>query len=249
MKPETQRSRATTRTPRPLHALVDDGSIRLRYAVGTGDTLIVSFSSIGRRRAELPPDEFLGSILRTPKWHGLFVSDVNRSWMGDAALCDTLSETLAILRKDHAITRVITIGLSMGAFSALVASALFPVDAAVAISPQFSMMPKHIPGETRWRYWRKRLAPPRFETAEVASAATRSYAFHGLQDDLKHMQAFTPRQGLDQFAFADQSHSSLGRHLRDQGALTAMIQAAAEGDRRAMARLVKSCGGGWRGAL
>ena len=231
---------------RPLFDLTTSETVRLRYAPGTGEDLVISFSSIGRKRDEMPPDEFRGTILSDPTRHGLFVSDIRRSWLNDPHLCDVLAAAVEGIRQNSSVTRVSTIGLSMGGFSALAASALFPVHAALAISPQFSMVPGKIPGETRWRYWRKQIKAFRFETAEVAPPPAWALTLHGLLDDHCHMAAFTPRRGLDQFGFPDQTHSGLGGYLRNRDALASLLTAAIAHDRRQFARLIKAAGGGWR---
>lgn len=231
---------------RPLFDLTTSETVRLRYAPGTGEDLVISFSSIGRKRGEMPPDEFRGTVLSDPTRHALFVSDIRRSWLNDAHLCDALAGAVEGIRQNSAIKRVSTIGLSMGGFSALAASALFPVHAALAISPQFSMVPGKIPGETRWRYWRKQIKVFRFETAEVTPAPGWALTLHGLLDDRSHMAAFSPRRGLDQFGFPDETHSGLGGYLRDRNMLAGLLAAAIAHDRRQFARLIKSSGGGWR---
>ncbi len=235
--------------PRALHDLVDQPPIRIRYSPGTGEDLVISFSSIGRRRAEMPPDEFLGTVLSNTSRHALFISDLSRSWLNNKEFRKKLESTVQTVIRETGATRVTTLGLSLGAFSALAASSLFPVHAALAISPQFSMMPGAIKGERRWHYWRKQIKAFEVETAEVAPPPAQSFLFHGMIDDQAHMQAFTQREGLDQFAFPGQSHSSLGRHLRDAAVLPGLLSAAIAHDRRGVARLAKSCGGQWRNSV
>lgn len=239
-------ARAGTRV---LHDLVDKDPVRIRYAEGTGSDLVISFSSIGRKRNQMPPDEFLGTVLGDPARHALFVSDLSRSWMNDPTLRDALSKTVTTLVKKTRIARVSTLGLSLGAFSALTCSTLFPVHAALAISPQFSMQPGAIKGERRWTYWRKQIKDFDVETAEVTPPPAMSFLLHGLENDTEHMRAFTPRGGLDQFGFEGQSHSTLGAHLKDANVLPMLLSAAINHDRRRVARLVKQADGDWRGAF
>lgn len=233
-------------TPRAVREVVSTPYTRIRYAAGTDDHLVISFSSIGRRRAEMPPDEFTGTLLRQPDQHCMFVSDLRRSWMNDPHFLKSLQSAVDKIRQRENISRITTVGLSMGAFSALVASALFPVTTAIAISPQFTLSGRLMPKETRWRYWRKNIKKFRFETAEVSPGPARSYIFHGLENDLHQMRAFSVQPNRDHFVFPQGNHSELGRLFKDHGILSDLVMACAARNRKEVARLVSSCGGTWR---
>ncbi|WP_299847860.1 hypothetical protein [uncultured Roseovarius sp.] len=233
-------------TPRTLRDVVNTRYTRIRYAAGSDDHLIISFSSIGRRRAEMPPDEFTGTLLRQPEQHCMFISDLRRSWMNDPHYLKSVKSAVDKIRKRENINRITTLGLSMGAFSALVASALFPVTTAIAISPQFTMSGAVMPKETRWRYWRKGIKTFRFETAEASPGPGRSYIFHGLENDLDQMRAFSVLPNRDHFVFPESNHSELGRLFKENGVLLDLVNACATRNRKEVARLVGSCGGTWR---
>ena len=232
---------------RNLTDLVSTPYTRIRYAGGRDDHLIISFASIGRRRAEMPPDEFAGTLLRSGTHHSLFISDLRRSWMNDPHYLKSVQTAVNKLREKAKIKRITTLGLSMGAYSALVASALFPVTTAIALSPQFTMSKEHMPGEKRWQYWRKNIRTFRFETADDAPNPERAFVFHGLENDLQQMRAFAIKPNRDHFVFPDVSHSELGQHFKSQGALSELVTACASHDRKGVARLVGGCGGTWRG--
>lgn len=235
--------------PTPLRPCIDlcnADPVRIRYARGTGDHLVISFASIGLRRNQMPPDEFTGTLLRDRDQHCLFVSDISRSWMNDPTVIAATRESVLRLVERHAITRITTLGLSMGAFSALVGPCLFPVTTAIAISPQYSMSRRIMPGETRWDFWRKRIADFRFETAEAGPAPQRAFVFHGLLNDTAQMRAFGRHAHVDHFVFPEASHSDLGQRFKQAGILSDLVRAASLHDRKTVARLVRSCGGMWR---
>lgn len=236
-------------TQRTVTDLVSTPYTRIRYAEGTSKHLLISFSSIGRRRAEMPPDEFPGTVLSQSEAHCMFISDLRRSWMNDPHYLKSVQTAVTKIQKRASITRTTTLGLSLGAFSALVASALFPVTTAIAISPQFSLSPDILPRETRWRYWRNNIKTFRFETAEVHPGPDRSFVFHGLENDRDQMAAFEKRPNRDHFVFPDQNHADLGRHLKEMGVLSNLVSACAEYDRKHVAMLVKQSGGMWRGRM
>ena len=233
-------------TPRAVREVVNTPNTRIRYAQGTDDHLVISFASIGRRRAEMPPDEFTGTLLRHPSQHCMFVSDLRRSWMNDPHFLKSLQSAVDKIRKRAGISRITTVGLSMGAFSALVASALFPVTTAIAISPQFTMSRALMPKESRWRFWRKNIKRIRFETAEVSPGPARSYIFHGLQNDLEQMQAFSVLPNRDHFVFPDSNHFRVGPTLQGSGCTFRFGDGLRRAKQEEVARLVASCGGTWR---
>jgi pimeloyl-ACP methyl ester carboxylesterase len=195
----------------------------------------------------MPPDEFVGTLLARKEANCLFVSDLKRSWMNDPEFCDELREMVHRLRAELGIMRIFTIGVSMGGFSAQVCSVLFPVQCAIAISPQYSMSREILPDETRWRYWRKRIHNPRFLSVDHATPHPRhSFLLHGAVDDLSHMRCFQVRKGLDQFVFPEHGHSNLAGYLKDSGTLPALLDASRQLDRRAFARIVRQHGAVWR---
>ncbi len=151
---------------RTLVTLPTPETMRMRYAEGQGADLIICFAGIGGSRTEMPPDEFVGSVLRNENAHCLFVSDLKRSWLNDPTLCLKLQQVVQNIQKDGHIKRTTALGLSMGGFSALVCATLFPVTTALAVSPQYTMSKAILPDEHRWEFWRQRLGDLRFETAD-----------------------------------------------------------------------------------
>lgn len=227
--------------------LYSSGPVRIRYSQGTGTHLVVSFASIGRRRIEMPPDEFMGTLLNRPELHCIFISDLDRSWMNGALLREKTASCVDRIVSMHSISNITTLGVSMGGFSALVASELFPVTTAIAISPQYSIARNIMPNETRWRFWRKNISKFVVETADVNPAADHTFIFHGLVDDILQMDAFPEKKNCDHFVFPNKGHSKLGQFLKDEGVLPSIIIAGTMHERKAVAKLVKSHGGMWRG--
>lgn len=235
-----------------MELLVEKGPIRAVYAEGQGTDLVISFSSTGQRRGEMPPPEFISTAIGNHKRHALFVTDFSRSWANAPEFGAALQAAVERVRARHEIARITTLGLSMGGFSALSAQAILPLDAIVAISPQYSILKRHIGPETRWLYWRKRIARPlAFPVAPLPGrrSTTRVFLLHGMVDDAAHALAFAPSRGVDHFLFPERTHSDLGRHLKSTGQLAPLIDAAIEGDRRAVVRAVRRAGGDFRARI
>jgi pimeloyl-ACP methyl ester carboxylesterase len=235
---------------RPLVTLWNSGGIRIDHAPGQGTDLVISFASIGKRRGEMPPNEFVGTATGTAGRPALFVSDIQRRWANTGAFGDALSAALSQVRSRQHIERITTLGLSMGGFCAIAAARVIPVDCAIAISAQFSIAREIVPEERRWGFWTRRIR--RFEVPSVTEALDHLphlYALHGMIDDLPQAERFPIRRGVDHFLFPEMTHSALGAHLKSVGVLAALVDAAVAGDRQTVARQIRRAGGGFRAAF
>ncbi|MDF1620183.1 hypothetical protein [Pseudothioclava nitratireducens] len=235
-----------------FETLIEAGPIRVLFAPGTGSDLVISFSSIGRRRAEMPPPELVGSAIGAAGRPALFVSDISRSWGNAPEFPEALQAAMAEIHKRQPVECVTAIGFSMGAFCALAAGRILDLHAIVAISAQYSILRRHIGPETRWRYWTKRVPRPlAFPVAPLprAGQGPQVTLLHGLRDDLAHARAFATPAGVDHFLFPAQSHSDLGQHLKASGQLGPLIEAAITRDRRALSRAMRRAGGDFRARI
>lgn len=226
------------------------GPFRIDRIDGPGDDLAIAFASVGHDASRPPSPEFVatatGRGTDRPR-RALFVRDESRSWASDPAFAPALRAAVAQTAADAPITRIATLGLSMGAFAALAAMQVLPVTAALAFGPQAA---PHFPGERRWSDWTARLpeALP-WPTAPLPGQGQGwACIFHGLQDDAAQAMAFPVQPGTDHFLFPDQSHSGLVPHLKARGVLSGLLQAALEGDRRRLIRIVTGSGGARRRA-
>ncbi|SOC00244.1 hypothetical protein [Rhodobacter maris] len=228
--------------------IFDQPPFAVDYLPGRGADLVIAFASVGHDPARPPAPEFVASATGRgtaafPR-PALFVADASRSWANDPGFEAALTESLRAVRARQEVARVTTLGLSMGAFAALVATQVIAVDLVLAFGPQVSIAPGAVPGETRWAEWTGRIAPLRWKTAPLPDPG-HAWLFHGGQDDLPHALRFPFRKNCDQLIFPGQSHSGLVPHLKQQGALSGLIEAALAGDRRRVLRIAASAGG-WR---
>ena len=232
--------------PRPQMAILHDTPpLRIGYQQGTVPTLVVCFSSVGTERNVMPPFEFVGAATAGGR-HGLFISDIGRSWMNGAEIIAQTQQHVAQIRATHGITQIIAMGLSMGGFNALIAPRLFDVTRVIAFAPQYSLHPDIMPQERRWRYWQRQIDPWRFESAEPIVPTAQTFIFHGLKDDAHHALAFPAQPNLDHYFFPGFDHTGLTHRLKQRGLLARMVDHALEGRRTGVARIVKRMGGNFR---
>ena len=214
-----------------------------------GGDLVIAFASIGHDPTRAPSPEFaataLGRGTAAPARRALFVSDESRSWANAPDFTPALRAALASEAARAPLGRVATIGQSMGAFCALVAARIVPVDAVLAFGPQWSVVPGAIPGEKRWTQWTGRIARIDWPEAPLPPEGGRTHAtiLHGATEDLAQARAFPQQGGTDHLIFPGQGHAGLVAHLKTRGALAGLLEAALAGDRRRLLRIAASSGG------
>lgn len=220
----------------PFETLSQRPPYLVKAAAGGSRDLVIAFASIGHDATRIPSPEFVRSATARDR-PALFVMDTARSWATAAGFDQVLAQALATLQARQKITRILAIGASMGAFSALRAAQTLPITAVLAISPQYHPA---APWEPRWREWTHTL--PQTLTAPLPQGPA-LYLLHGLQDDAAQSLLFPPQKGCDHLLFADQSHATLGPHLKARGLIEGLIDAALAQDRRRLLRILHGAGG------
>jgi len=236
------------RPPIPLTRLIARPPYAVDLADGEGGELVIVFSSVGHDPGRAPSPEFVATARGAAGRRALFVTDASRSWANAPGFDDVLTEALALMTARAPVTRIATVGLSMGGFSALVAAQVLPVNVVLAFSPQWSVVPGMVPGENRWARWTRELPQVRWPVAPLP-ARGHAWLFHGALDDLPHALRFPRQTGVDQVLFPDLDHSGLVPHLKARGTLEGLLNAALEGHRRRVLRIAASAGGRLRQRL
>lgn len=194
------------------------------------EPLVIAFSSIGHDPARMPEPEFR----RIAPGQGravLFFRDQSRSWASHPGWAEALRLALAQLPRSGG--PIVTLGVSMGAVSALRAADILPVEAVLAIGPQSEPA-----GDPRWSDWTAgQVIPP----CPLPSGPWITLC-HGMQDDAAQALGFAPRKWVDHLLFQGLGHSTLAPHLKAHG-LQGMVEAICAGDRRRLLRLTGAAGG------
>lgn len=213
------------------------------YAPGQGEDLVICFSSIGHDATRAPSPEFFGAATAGGR-PALFVMDESRSWANDPGFAPAILGALAAVAPAR---RILTLGLSMGGFCALVAAEVVPVTAVLAFGPQFTIDPARLP-DARWQDWTARITFLRYPTAPLARGPQITL-MHGLADDAAQALAFPEQANLDHLLFPGLGHSDLLPHLKARGCLPGLVSAALSGDRRRLIRIATGAGGQRRARL
>lgn len=155
----------------------------------------------------------------------LFLSDLTRSWYNAPA-----GEILTFLKERYPRRRVITLGNSMGGYGALLFSRLLPeCELAVSFSPQYSVLPDHVPGEDRWQplleaveHWPHPVSLP-----EDGHRQAKQYVFFGTADayDQKQMQSLQGRMNPEAGMFViDGCGHNVAPFLKSKGLLSELLR-------------------------
>lgn len=207
-----------------LQVVHEAGPWRVEMAAGAGDALVVAFASIGHDLSRMPSPEFVG-VLRGRR--ALFVMDRARTWGTGAGFAEALRAGLAAAGPAG---RIVAMGSSMGAVAALRAAGVMPVDAVLAFGAQSRL------DDPRWAALTRDLPPP------PALPDCWTVLCHGLDDDAAQAAGWPERAGVDHLLFPGITHSGLALHLKAQGGLQGMVDAACTGDRRRLLRIAARAG-------
>lgn len=219
----------------------EDDSLRLVATAGTAETLTVCFSSIGWDRQPEPAPEFVRIGTLNGARPGLFLMDKKRSWLNGDGLIESMGEAIERRRAETGTRRVVAMGNSMGAFSAIVLSMSVKFDAVIAFSPQYSLHPTIVPDEHRWvehrdavDHWRCRSVP------ESLSSDTDYLILHGdVEEDLVHARLFPTGDRIKHYVLPDFGHN-LAHVLKQKKLLSPIVQGAIEPKPRLLSRTLAS---------
>lgn len=200
----------------PLHIAPP---LHCHYLKGRNATLVLSFSGVGEDDEAVPRVE----AARLSGWQGenhvLFIADESRSWMNAP---DLLAQTIVVvsdLRASIGAQRVVAIGNSMGGSAALIFAAHFPLNAVLAISPQFSVHPDLIPKEDRWTRFASRIQDwPHPSVPDLSDNGAQVMILHGGRGkEMRHAHPMAQGPNIHHYIFPGSGHSlAYGLHRRNQ---------------------------------
>ena len=124
---------------------------------GSNTVLVVCFSGVGENTARDPAFNFAASATQGGKNTVLYIADPNRTWLNADGLIEGICERVLRKAKEIGATRIVTLGHSMGGFSALVIAGMVNADVSIAFSPQLSIDPAVVPKERRWKEYRRKI--------------------------------------------------------------------------------------------
>lgn len=208
---------------------------------GVSDKLVVCFSGIGKVAERCPSYEFARTATGDGKHNVLFVADPNRTWLNGPGLLARIGAEIEAFRAETGAMRTITMGHSMGGFSALVVPSITHVDEVLAFAPQLSVHPSIVPDETRWVMYRDQITKYEIISAtdhlQDQTAYTMINGRHGREAPQR--DRFPVRRNLRHYVMP-QTHHNVPQRLKGLNCLGEVINFAIEGRPRKLLLLMKS---------
>lgn len=216
---------------------------RFRYLPGTGPRLVISFSGVGEGRPPEPPIEFRRSASEGGRNHVLFVTDVTRSWLTAPDAVPMLASAIGRIEDGLGTESTAMVGNSMGGYMALRLAAPVGADSVLAIAPQYSPHERFVPGERRWRYYRRRLpVSPADRIERIETGVGLMTILHGdHRMERIHAERFPRARGVRHLILPGGDHH-IARELKHAGTLDRIVSLAVARKPVRLVRLLKRHG-------
>ncbi len=224
--------------------LLDEHPLRIEAATGTMRRLMVSFTSVGQERDKWPPKEFIGIASQQGKNHVMCITDISRCWMNADGMDQKIVTTISDYILDNGITHLMAMGVSMGAYNALILGRMMPVRRVIAFAPQYSVHPQVVPEEKRWWFFRKQITKwPHREMNRLPRDPAKVFIFHGdTPDERMHWEKFPQAENVKHYIFSGADHNFV-RQLKSNDKLRKITVAAINGRTVRINKIVGRLGG------
>lgn len=147
---------------------------------GASDRLVLCFTGIGVEPDQVPGIEFARTATANGRDNVLFIIDPKRTWLNGPELIEQIVEHVSLFAREVDAQEIVTLGHSMGGYSALLIAKFLPIKSAVGLAPQFSVHPEVADDDPRWRDYRDRIAEHRIrDLSDYLTEETTYHVFHG----------------------------------------------------------------------
>ncbi len=196
---------------------------------GSNDTLVVCFSGIGKNTDPEPVLNFASSATQGGRNSVLYIADPQRTWLNAEGLVEAIVGQALRKAKEVGATRIVTLGHSMGGFSALVIAGMLDAEVAIAFSPQLSIDPAVVPSENRWTEHRSKITDINISNAaDYMNESCAYYVFFGTHQREQPQRRHLPQgDNVKLFMIPGINHNSPQR-IRKAGILGSVIGLAAQ---------------------
>ena len=204
---------------------------------GPSSRLVVCFSGIGLEGDPSPATNFASTATQEGQNSVLFFADPNRTWLNADGLVEAICARIMAKAEEVGATQIVTMGHSMGGFSALVIAGMVGADVAVAFSPQLSIDPAVVPDEKRWMKFRSQISDIKISTAaDYLNEDCAYYVFFGGHPrERPQRDRFPLAENIALFRIPSVVHNSPQR-MKQAGILHSVLQNACDRRRRMVRR-------------
>jgi pimeloyl-ACP methyl ester carboxylesterase len=147
---------------------------------GVSDRLVLCFTGIGADADKVPGIEFARTATAGGRDNVLFIIDPNRTWLNGPDLIEQIVEYASLFAREVNAAEIVTLGHSMGGYSALLIAKFLPVKSAVGLAPQYSVHPDVAGDDARWMQYRDAIQTHTIrDLGNYLTAETTYHVFHG----------------------------------------------------------------------
>ncbi|MCG7495105.1 alpha/beta hydrolase [Thalassobius sp. Cn5-15] len=147
---------------------------------GVSDRLVLCFTGIGTDPAKVPGVEFARTATADGRDNVLFIIDPNRTWLNGDGLIEQIVEHAQRFAQQVGAKEMVTLGHSMGGYSALLMAKFLPVKSAVGLAPQYSVHPDVAADDPRWMDYREQIETHHIRgLGDYLTEETTYHVFHG----------------------------------------------------------------------
>ncbi|NDV50354.1 alpha/beta hydrolase [Salipiger sp. PrR003] len=210
-----------------IPVLHNDEFLKISYLEGEGDFCIVTFIGVGLGLGgvDIQSEEF--KKINPALGNQVFIFDKQRSWGNNLDMAQ-IRDLIAPLTAGR---RVVTMGLSMGGFLAIMGSSALDAETTIAMAPQYSVCPMVMPQENRWVAYTRKVR--RWKVKSVDGFFNDETRYHCLFTDIRletrHLDRFPRAGNISLYKVRGPIHN-VGQVLKDQGLLYPTIEACIAGE-------------------
>ena len=213
----------------PIHPLTEQDDLVTWLHIGTTNRLVLSFAGIGGTPELTPPIEFAKIATADGRDSVIFISDPRRTWLNGEGLIEKIVRLAEKVAAEVGADEIVTLGHSMGGYSALVLPKYLPVKSAVAMAPQFSVHPEVAGDDVRWMNWRENIDTHRIRSVEDHLVDDTVYhVFHGTHGRERPQRDRFPKRHNLYHMLMPKTVRNVPQRLKQAGLLYDVVQLAFE---------------------
>ena len=215
-----------------LNTIYGDDLIEISHEMGDGDEGIVSFTGIGFGMGGIQVEEFRKSLAASTN-HIYYVKDKSRHWYNSSA--EKITNFLNAEFSCRRISKVITVGNSMGGFGAILfAASLDGCHRAIAFAAQSAIDPSIVPWDQRFNKLTSSVKSwAGLDAVKSLRRDVSYFAFFGANDpiDVRHaerlIEANSPNMTV---CLIENSGHDVSFDLKKAGVLSPLMKALVDSD-------------------
>ncbi|MGB7242000.1 MAG: hypothetical protein WBC93_07940 [Sulfitobacter sp.] len=232
---------ASPQTTYDIRPVLQDDDLHVWEHAGQSRRLVACFSGIGVKGKPAPGYEFARTATQSGRDTVLFFADPQRSWLNRPGLIEQIVDRMERKARDINANQIVTLGHSMGGYSAAIIPGFTKVDTAVCLSPQTSVHPQVVVDDKRWMDYRNDITHHRIRSvADHIVPDTQYYVFFGSHGrEAPQRDRFPMAANINFFIMPRTVHNTPVR-LKNMNMLDQVVQSGFGQRTRLVRRLLKT---------